>query len=198
MAIIKIPHFNDNYYEICSALSVIISINNKIRSMTESVVADLMKDEIFDDDPEVNASLYEQVLSYNRENVEKANIYSYILLACSSIEKTCHLLQSDGLPPKRKNEGYGDYFKRVKVPQAMSDTIVGNLNDLFALRHWIAHRNGRTELQDLSKAEKNAIKRANGAISIDNTYIIISHEYIDNIIKTVDLFMKQVAKLKYE
>lgn len=69
MAIIKIPHFNDNYYEICSALSVIISINNKIRSMTESVVADLMKDEIFDDDPEVNASLYEQVLSYNRENV---------------------------------------------------------------------------------------------------------------------------------
>lgn len=198
MAIIKIRHFSDNYFEVCSAVSAIISIHNVIHSMNEEIVSDLMKDEIFDDDPEVNASMYLQILSHNKANVTRASSYSYILLACSGIEKALKLLQTDGLASKFKNEGYGDYIKRLNIVPEMIKSVVDSLNDLFTLRHWISHRNGRTELQKLSSNEENVLKRAGKAIFIDDTYIIIEHNYIDSIVKSIDLFIQKVAKAKYE
>lgn len=48
---------------------------------------DVVKDEVYDDDPEVNASMESQMLYYTEENVIRESSYSYVLLACSAIEK---------------------------------------------------------------------------------------------------------------
>ena len=198
MAQIKLRHFNDNYYEVNSALSAIISISNVIHSMNESIVADLMKHDTFDDDPEVNASMYSQMISYHTEGVSRASSYSYILLACSSIEKAIKLLLDDGLVKKFKTEGYGDYIKRLNLIPDMTDLEVSNFNDLFTLRHWISHRNGKTDLQKLSPNEESVLMRAGESISMDDEYMIIDHNYIDEMVKSGDQFFQRVAKVKYE
>lgn len=61
MAMIHVPHLGDNYFEVSSTLSAIISIQNVINEKQESIVADVVKDEVYDDDPEVNASMESQI-----------------------------------------------------------------------------------------------------------------------------------------
>jgi len=198
MARIHVPHLGDNYFEVSSTLSAIISIQNVINEKQESIVADVVKDEVYDDDPEVNASMESQMLYYTEENVIRESSYSYVLLACSAIEKTIKLLNTDGLEKKTRNEGYGDYFRRTNIVPSMSIDTVNFLNDIFTLRHWIAHRNGKINIQKISEEERKLLERAGKNIETDNHYITIKHEYVDKMVKGIDAFLKQVAKAKYE
>ncbi|KYC46602.1 MAG: hypothetical protein AMQ22_02098 [Candidatus Methanofastidiosum methylothiophilum] len=198
MSKIKIPHFNDNYYEVCSAVSAIISIQNAIKQNHDSIINNIVKNEVYDDDPEVNTSINNQIRFYTEDSVIRNSSNAYILLACSGFEKAMRLLYSDGLEKKPKGEGYGDYFKRISIVEGISTDTVNALNDIFIFRHWISHRNGRIQLQTVSKEEKIALERAGENIEMDNRYIIIKHDYVDNMVKIVDAFLKKIAIIMYE
>jgi len=137
-------------------------------------------------------------LFYTEDTVTRATSNSYILLVCSGIEEAVHLLNTDGLEQKIEKEGYGDYFKRIKIVPTMSQEMVDILNDVFILRHWIIHRNGSIRVQTTSESEKNVLDRAGDDIEMDLRHIIIRNAYVDRMAKMIDDFLKNVAKAKYE
>ena len=164
MSRIKIPHFSDNYFEICSSLSAIISIHEVINAKQNDIVDSITRDEVYDDDPEVNASISFGMQTYTEKNVARLSVYSYILLVCSGIEKALRLLQKDGVDKKNKNEDYGEYFKRLGLVPEITEEEINQINDIFILRHWISHRNGRINLQKVSEKEKWCISKSRWAI----------------------------------
>ena len=195
---IRIPHFSDNYFEICSSLSAIISIHEVINAKQNDIVDSITRDEVYDDDPEVNASISFSMQRYTEKNVSRLSVYSYILLVCSGMEKAIRLLQKDGVDKKNKNEDYGEYFKRSGLVPEITEVEISRINDLLILRHWISHRNGRVNLQKVSDKEKAVLERAGDNIRKEDEYILVSYDYVNSTAKVIDDILKRIAKRKYE
>jgi hypothetical protein len=198
MAMLRIPHLSDNYFEVCSSLSAIIGINDVIHAKQIEIVEAITRNEVYDEDPEVNASISSGMITYTENNVARLSVYSYILLICAGIEKAVRLLQKDGLDKKSKNEDYGEYFKRLGLVPEIADEEINQANDIFILRHWISHRSGRINLQNVSEKEKDVLERAGDNVTKGNEYIIIGYEYVKKIAKSIEEILKRIAKKRYE
>ncbi len=198
MPAIQISHLADNYYEVCSSLSAIISIHDIIYAKQIEIVEAITKDEVYDDDPEVNASISSGIISYTKDNVARLSVYSFILLVCSGVEKAVRLLQKDGVDKKNSSEDYGEYIKRLGLIPEITDQEKSQITDMFILRHWISHRNGRINLQKVSEKEHGVIERAGANIYEDDEYIVIKYEYVNKIAKNIENILKRMAKSKYE
>jgi hypothetical protein len=198
MAKVRIPHLRDNYFAVSSAISSFIAIQDTIHKIQSDVVARLVSTDVYDDDPEINSSIRNQLQFYMEDEVARAGSNAYILLVCSGVEEAVQFLIADGIEQKTKKEKYGDYFKRLDIVPTMSNELVIALNDIFTLRHWIVHRNGSIRIQRLSIDENEALARADDNIEIDLRHIIIKHEYVNEMALKIDAFFKQVAKTKYE
>jgi len=198
MAKVRIPHLRDNYFAVSSAISSFIAIQDTIHNIQSDIVTRLVSTDVYDDDPEINNSIRNQLQFYMEDTVARASSNAYILLVCSGVEEAVRFLIADGIEQKTKKEKYGDYFKRVNIVPTMSHEFVIAFNDIFTLRHWIVHRNGSTRIQRLSIDENEAMARAGDNIEMDFRHIIIKHEYVNKMALKIDSFLKQVAKIKYE
>lgn len=196
---IHIPHFTDNYHEMCSAVSTIITVHDKIKTNEITIAHEILSTEVFADDPEVN----ESIKSYSQNNIEESVsrmiTYASILLACAGIEKVIRLIIQDTRLEKKKKECHADYLLRISENKIHLDkSIRESINDLFILRNWIAHRSGRIKIQKQSKEESCLLRKYPDSIIINDLYIDIEYGLVKKIMGRIDSFLKQLANELYK
>ena len=198
MAVIRIPHLGDNYYEVAAAFKA-------IQLVFDSVFANL--DETFDkslgsrtsekmseEDWEIESGIY---YHYKEEVGPQYMNYAQLLITTSTIEKNLKLLKKDGFEIKNKRNIISECAsKKIAFPADVSD-LDDDLNDLFELRNYISHCFGLGQA-DLKNAKIRNILKQTPIITEDwQGNLIINKEYLERILIKLNVVFTIIAKIVY-
>ena len=198
MAVIRITHLSDNYYEVAAAFKA-------IQLVFDSVFANL--DETFDkslgprpsekmseEEWQINSGIY---YHYKEEVGPQYLTYAQLLITTSTIEKNLKLLKKDGFELENKRKIISECAsKKIVFPVDVRD-LDDDLDDLFELRNYITHCFGLGQA-DPKNANIRKILAQTPSITEDwQGNLIIEKEYLDSRLMKLTVVFTIIAKTVY-
>lgn len=198
MAIIRVPHLGDNYYEIVGSFPSISTIVSAIFDSLEQSLENSFRDELANAKYEEDMQTSLQVLSHFQHDVGPQYVaYAYLLMVTATIEKNNRVLSTDGFKIAEKREPVHICRERGILNNTMFDNLDNLVFDLFELRNFVAHSFGRS-LAEPSNGQVARIVSENDRISMGRDgELRIDRSYLDDALALLRLAYKEIAKAAY-
>ena len=198
MTIVKIPHFNDNYYEVAESLTAVQTVMSAAYDGLASSLEDSFKDSIEAEFSEDNMSYSLQLLGHYQEEVGPQFLgYCYLLMITATVEKNNKLLAADGFPKKKKRVLVLECRPLGLLLDDKYNDLDSVLDDLFELRNHIAHSFGRGAAEaNVEKVRSIAQRRAAVTFTYDKE-LNIGEAFLDESAQLLRDAYREVAERAY-